>query len=150
MKIQLKHSDVLAQGQAVAPAANQMEYGEVALNYNVNDVKLWTKASDNTIVSIVPTIGNGQINIDAGDGLTASGNNGTCNQTINTTRTLTVQAADNTIDVASGGIKVNTGNLGIPTVNNSQIALTAGDGLISVTTGTSTEAATSFTLNTSS
>ena len=150
MKIQLKHSDVLAQGQAVAPTANQMEYGEVALNYNVNDVKLWTKASDNTIVSIVPTVGNGQINIDAGDGLTASGNNGTCNQTINTTRTLTVQAADNTIDVASGGIKVNTGNLGIPTVNNSQIALTAGDGLISVTTGTSTEAATSFTLNSSS
>jgi hypothetical protein len=150
MKIQLKHSDVLAQGQAVAPAANQMEYGEVALNYNVNDVKLWTKASDNTIVSIVPTIGNGQINIDAGDGLTASGSNGTCNQTINTTRTLTVQAADNTIDVASGGIKVNTGNLGIPTVNDSQIALTAGDGLISVTTGTSTEAATSFTLNSSS
>ena len=150
MKIQLKHSDVLAQGQAAAPAANQMEYGEVALNYNVNDVKLWTKASDNTIVSIVPTIGNGQINIDAGDGLTASGNNGTCNQTINTTRTLTVQAADNTIDVASGGIKVNTGNLGIPTVNDSQIALTAGDGLISVTTGTSTEAATSFTLNSSS
>ena len=150
MKIQLKHSDVLAQGQAVAPTANQMEYGEVALNYNVNDVKLWTKASDNTIVSIVPTIGNGQINIDAGDGLTASGNNGTCNQTINTTRTLTVQAADNTIDVASGGIKVNIGNLGIPTVNNSQIALTAGDGLISVTTGTSTEAATSFTLNSSS
>ena len=150
MKIQLKHSDVLAQGQAVAPTANQMEYGEVALNYNVNDVKLWTKASDNTVVSIVPTIGNGQINIDAGDGLTASGNNGTCNQTINTTRTLTVQAADNTIDVASGGIKVNTGNLGIPTVNDSQIALTAGDGLISVTTGTSTEAATSFTLNSSS
>ena len=150
MKIQLKHSDVLAQGQAVAPTANQMEYGEVALNYNVNDVKLWTKASDNSIVSIVPTIGNGQINIDAGDGLTASGNNGTCNQTINTTRTLTVQAADNTIDVASGGIKVNTGNLGIPTVNDSQIALTAGDGLISVTTGTSTEAATSFTLNSSS
>ena len=150
MKIQLKHSDVLAQGQAIAPTANQMEYGEVALNYNVNDVKLWVKASDNSIVSIVPTLGDGQINFNAGDGLTSSGDNATANQTGDTTKVLTVQAADNTIDVASGGIKVNTGNLGIPTVNNSQIALTAGDGLISVTTGTSTEAATSFTLNSSS
>ena len=150
MKIQLKHSDVLNNGAAVSPAANQMEYGEVALNYNVNDIKLWTKASDNSIVSIVPTIGNGQINFNAGDGLTSSGDNATANQTGNTTKVLTVQAADNTIAVASGGISVNTGNLGIPTVNNSQIALTAGDGLISVTTGTSTEAATSFTLNSSS
>ena len=150
MKIQLKHSDVLSNGAAVSPAANQMEYGEVALNYNVNDVKLWVKASDNSIVSIVPTIGNGQINFNAGNGLTSSGDNATANQTGDTTKILTVQAADNTIDVASGGIKVNTGNLGIPTVNNSQIALTAGDGLISVTTGTSTEAATSFTLNSSS
>ena len=49
MKIQLKHSDVLNNGAAVSPAANQMEYGEVALNYNVNDIKLWTKASDNSI-----------------------------------------------------------------------------------------------------
>ena len=150
MKIQLKHSDVLNNGAAVSPAANQMEYGEVALNYNVNDIKLWTKASDNSIVSIVPTIGDGQINFNAGDGLTSSGDNATANQTGNTTKVLTVQAADNTIAVASGGISVNTGNLGIPTVNNSQIALTAGDGLISVTTGTSTEAATSFTLNSSS
>ena len=150
MKIQLKHSDVLNNGAAVSPAANQMEFGEVALNYNVNDIKLWTKASDNSIVSIVPTIGNGQINFNAGDGLTSSGNNATANQTGDTTKVLTVQAADNTIAVASGGISVNTGNLGIPTVNNAQIALTAGDGLISVTTGTSTEAATSFTLNSSS
>ena len=55
--------------------------------------------------------GDGQINVNAGNGLTAAGNNATANQAGNTTRTLTVQAADNTITVAAGGISVNAANL---------------------------------------
>ena len=53
----------------------------------------------------------GQININAGNGLTATGDNATANQAGNTTRTLTVQAANNTINVAAGGISVNAANL---------------------------------------
>ena len=55
--------------------------------------------------------GDGQININAGNGLVAGGDNATANQAGNTTRTLTVQAADNTINVAAGGISVNAANL---------------------------------------
>ena len=60
----------------------------------------------------VPAAANdGQINVNAGNGLTATGTNATANQATNTTRTLTVQAADNTINVAAGGISVNAANL---------------------------------------
>ena len=34
MKIQLKRSSVLDGGTAKAPLAEQMEYGELAINYN--------------------------------------------------------------------------------------------------------------------
>jgi len=60
----------------------------------------------------VPAAANdGQINIAGGNGITATGNNATANQAGNTTRTLTVEAADNTINVAAGGISVNAANL---------------------------------------
>jgi len=62
-------------------------------------------------IPTVPTVNDGQININGGNGLTATGNNATANQAGNTTRTLTVQAADNTINVAAGGISVNAANL---------------------------------------
>jgi hypothetical protein len=60
----------------------------------------------------VPAAANdGQINIAGGNGITATGDNATANQAGNTTRTLTVEAADNTITVAAGGISVNAANL---------------------------------------
>jgi len=41
----------------------------------------------------VPTVGNGQINVDGSDGISATGNNATANQSGNTTRTLSADAA---------------------------------------------------------
>ena len=55
--------------------------------------------------------GDGQINVNAGNGLEASGSNATANQASNTTRTLAAKAGDNTITVDAAGIKVNTANL---------------------------------------
>ena len=52
-------------------------------------------------------INNGQINFNAGDGLTSTGDNATANQSGDTTKTFTVQAANDTINVGSGGISVN-------------------------------------------
>ena len=52
-------------------------------------------------------VGNGQINFNAGNGLAEAGTNATANQTGDTTKTFTVQAADTTISVAAGGISVN-------------------------------------------
>ena len=52
MKIQLKRSNVLEGGKAKQPTASQMEYGEVAVNYNSQDPTLFIKDSSNGIVAI--------------------------------------------------------------------------------------------------
>ena len=52
MKIQLKRSNVLDGGAAKAPTAGQMEYGEMAVNYNTTDPALFIKDSGNNIVRI--------------------------------------------------------------------------------------------------
>jgi len=52
VKIQLKRSNVLDGGAAKAPTAGQMEYGEMAVNYNTTDPALFIKDSGNNIVRI--------------------------------------------------------------------------------------------------
>ena len=52
MKIQLKRSNVLEGGKAKTPTAGQMEYGELAVNYNTGDPALFIKDSDNNIVRV--------------------------------------------------------------------------------------------------
>lgn len=52
MKIQLKRSNVLDGGQAKEPTAGQMEYGELAVNYNSTDPAVFLKNSDNAIIRI--------------------------------------------------------------------------------------------------
>ena len=81
--------------------------------------KTITLKNDNTI----PSVGNGAINVNAGNGISASGSNATANQSGATTRTLSAKAGDNTITVDSAGIKVNKGNLGIPSVGNGTITV---------------------------
>ena len=77
MKIQLKRSNVLEGGVAKEPTAGQMEYGELAVNYNENDPAIFIKDSNNQIIRIagsgydyndldnIPTIGDGTITISA-------------------------------------------------------------------------------------
>ena len=43
MKIQLKRSNVLSGGSAKEPTAAQMEYGELAVNYNEADPAILLK-----------------------------------------------------------------------------------------------------------
>ena len=58
MKIQLKRSSVLKSVDGVivepaeskAPLPDQMEYGELAVNYNVNDPAIYIKGSDDVII----------------------------------------------------------------------------------------------------
>ena len=56
-------------------------------------------------IPTVPTVGNGTINISAGNGLSASGNNATANQSDDTTRTLAVKLDGTTLAVSSAGLK---------------------------------------------
>ena len=52
MKIQLKRSNVLEGGIAKAPTAAQMEYGELAVNYNTADPVVFIKDSSNGIIRL--------------------------------------------------------------------------------------------------
>ena len=52
MKIQLKRSNVLDGSSAKAPTAGQMEYGELAVNYNTADPTLFIKDSNDNIIPI--------------------------------------------------------------------------------------------------
>ena len=51
-KIKLKRSSVLDGGVAKAPDATQLDFGELALNYNVDDPSVFVKDSDGNIVKI--------------------------------------------------------------------------------------------------
>jgi len=108
MKIQLKRSNVLDGGSAKKPTAAQMEYGELAVNYNSNDPVIFIKDSTNQIIRLTNStdVNDGQININAGDGLSASGSNATANQAGNTERVLkAVGDPGYAIDVFSTGIR---------------------------------------------
>ena len=122
MKIQLKRSNVLQNNAAKAPTAPQMEYGELAVNYNSKDPVIFIKDSDNQIIRLTNNqeIGNGQINIDPGLGLQASGSNATANQASDTTRVLSINSQ--WLDYyLNGWATIN--------VKNGQINVDAGDGL---------------------
>ena len=124
MKIQLKRSGVLDGTEAKAPSNTQLDYGELAVNYNADDPAIFLKDSNNAVIRISgegasgsfdgdynnlinqPEIGNGNIVINAGDGLSATGDNATANQTGDTERTLSAKAGDSTILVDGDGIKV--------------------------------------------
>lgn len=120
MKIQLKRSNVLENGAAKSPTAAQMEYGELAVNYNAADPVIFIKDSTNGIIRVTDRAGDGQINIDPGIGITASGPNATANQEGNTTRVIGVNTSWLT-DYINGW--------GTTNVFNGQINVDAGDGL---------------------
>ena len=50
-KIQLKRSSVLLSGSAQAPGTSQLDYGEIAVNYNASDPQLFFKNSSGSVVS---------------------------------------------------------------------------------------------------
>jgi len=67
-------------------------------------------------------IHDGQINFNAGNGLTQTGDNATANQSGNTTKTFSVQPGDDTIIVDVTGVRVNPKNL------NANGSIQLGDG----------------------
>ena len=52
MKLQLKRSNVLESGAAKEPTASQLEYGELAINYNTTDPAIFLKDSNNNVIRI--------------------------------------------------------------------------------------------------
>ena len=114
MKLQIKRSNVLEEGEAKAPALEQMEYGELAVNYNSTDPVIFIRDSDDNIIRLtnIRPIGDGAINVDAGTGIIASGSNATANQISNTTRTLAIDSTwliDFVNANGNGAININAG-----------------------------------------
>ena len=73
MKIQLKRSGILDGDSAKAPSSEQMDYGELAVNYNVDDPAIFLKDSDDNIVRLAGQSsvgGNLQAVTDAGNNTT--------------------------------------------------------------------------------
>ena len=110
MKIQLKRSNVLDGGVAKQPTPAQMEYGEIAVNYNAADPVLFIKDSADGIIRVSnlgPEANDGAININAGDGLEATGDNASANQLDDTTRVLAVKVdAGKGIVADADGVKL--------------------------------------------
>ena len=50
MKIQLKRSNVLESGNAKVPTSAQLDYGELAINYNADDPTLFLKDSNDNVI----------------------------------------------------------------------------------------------------
>tara|TARA_R100001082_G_C4365728_1_gene161829 strand:- start:670 stop:1584 length:915 start_codon:yes stop_codon:yes gene_type:complete len=65
MKIQLKRSSVLDSGSAKVPTASQIDYGEIAINYNTSDPAIFIKDSNNAVVRIAGAnhLGYGQVEV---------------------------------------------------------------------------------------
>ena len=75
MKLQLKRSNVVTDGLAKEPTVAQLDYGELAVNYNNGDPVIFMKDSNNAVIRIAGAgapgggggAGNGLEQIDNGD-----------------------------------------------------------------------------------
>ena len=111
--------------------------GIISNRDNNTQMTLSVRAKDNTIgvdaggIFVnkgnlgIPTVGNGQINFNAGNGLSSTGSNATANQGGNSTKTFTVKAGNGTIGVNNSGVYVNTG--AVDTVTTGSCVQTGGN-----------------------
>ena len=105
MKIQLKRSNALEDASAKMPSSAQMEYGELAVNYNASDTCIFVKDSNDQIVRIA---GLGSVGIPGGYPDLEDGNGITLDEryvrTIgdNMTGNLTLGTDNITLDATSG------------------------------------------------
>ena len=87
-----------------------MEYGEIAVNYNAADPVLFIKDSADGIIRVSnlgPEANDGNINIEAGDGIEATGDNASANQLVDTTRTIALKVdAGYGLEVDANGVKL--------------------------------------------
>ena len=154
-KIQLKRSNVLDGGNAKEPSAAQMEYGELAVNYNVDDPSLFIKDSNDQIVKIAGE--NSVSSPDVGDGLITVKQDGEPDQTFSVNQsgptTINLKNDNTVVTPGDGALTIhnygdNTNSTGTFTANqssNSVVTLpqvkyanvsgtpTIGDGTITIT-----------------
>ena len=74
MKLQLKRSNVIELGAAKEPTPEQMEYGELAVNYNGEDPAVFIKDSNDQIIRIAGSGNIGSGDTPSGPDLPSTGN----------------------------------------------------------------------------
>ena len=147
MKIQLKRSNQLAGDNAKPPTAAQMEYGEIAVNYNNEDPVLFIKDSTDQIIRIAgkgaeggftgdyndlintPTIGDGTITINNSDG--SENATFTVNQTGDTEVTLPAGFSGDYDDLVNKADLQAVTDVGNTTTNGASFAGNVGIGTTS-------------------
>ncbi len=139
MKIQLKRSSVLDGGVAKAPTADQMEFGELAINYNTGDPSIFLKDSAGNIVK-------SDLNFDSSAFVKVIGDNMTGNLTLGTDK-ITLDASDGSAefvgDVQAGGNPQGGANEGSKLFSNGSINATRTRGDFNIWTGYTTGNSTS-------
>jgi len=110
VKIQLKRSNVLEDDAAKKPTASQMEYGEIAVNYNPTDPALFIKDSNDQIIRIAGANSSGITgypDVEDGDGVTLDeryvktvGSNMTGDLTFGTDK-ITINSSDGRIGIGT-------------------------------------------------
>ena len=139
MKIQLKRSNVLDGGKAKEPTAPQMEFGELAVNYNSADPAIFIKGSSNDIIRIaagnslseIPTEGGGPHQPGTLDDryVEITGDNMTGNLTLGTNK-ITLDASSGSATFAGKATSASTasGDSGITLVTKDYLTSGAGSG----------------------
>ena len=132
MKIQLKRSNVIEGGAAKEPTSTQMEYGELAVNYNNGDPAIFLKDSNDNIIRIagagainnieIPEVGDGPHQPNTLDDryVEVTGDNMTGDLTLGTDK-ITLDATDGSatfagnVTLPGGGGAVSYTHLTLPT-----------------------------------
>ena len=116
------------------PTATSLQYGELTVNCHTDSPAVHFRDTADKIVSLTPAVSanDGAINIDGGDGITATGDNASANQAGDTTRTLSVDEA-----WLGTWASTNIPNYGVEP-GDGEINVNAGDGITA--TGTNAKA----------
>ena len=101
MKIQLKRSSVLDDGSAKKPLADQLEYGELAVNYASADPTIFIKDSTNNVIAIAGA--NALTTVPTLDSVTAEGNWSTASLLVGGSPAAPNLQFNNTGNVITGG-----------------------------------------------
>ena len=105
----IKNKPVIGSGVIdLVDNTTNLSIGNINVNQQNNDtIRIPTFSGDYADLSNKPNIGDGSIQINAGSGLTASGDNATANQAGNTTRTLSLNSGNGlTINGGDGSVEV--------------------------------------------
>ena len=153
MKLQLKRSSTLVSGNAKPPLASQLDFGEIAINYNTTDPKLFFKDSAGNVLGLTDNYlqlrggtltGDLVLNSDPTSALMPATKQYTDTAITNLSNSITYPVTS--VNGFTGSVSLNYSNVGAPSVTGTSATGTWG---ISITgnSATATSLATSRSIS---